>query len=604
MKTLCVILARAGSKGLPGKNETNVAGEPMLAWTIRNAFGPFNVGKIDDIVLSTDGQTLADIGRRFKINVIQRPDDLASDTATVDAAARHAVQTYEAEHETTVDIVVILYANIPVRPADLIERAVAKLKATGADSVQSVAPVGKHHPYWMKTLGGPDGDQLEHYQPNNIYRRQELPPVYQLDGGIIAVTRDSLFTVVEGEPHAFLGNDRRAVITEPGAVVDVDEAKDLALAEAILEDHPVVHEEFESFLNQKESTEFTIAGRRINHDDAPAYIIAEIGVNHDGQLDRALDLTRLAKDVGADAIKLQLFNGKNLLSAEAELAGYQEGVADDPFALLDALQLGVDDMLKVKALAHELGLGFIVTPFSLQDIDDLKRLDPDAVKIASPDCVNVPLLRAARALGKPMLISTGAASLDELKTVNATGLYEGAVMMQCVSSYPVPEGQEGIHGMCDLDELDTVRPWVVGYSDHTDDIATGMLAVEFGASILERHLTYNRSATGPDHAASLDGAGFTRYIELIRIEEKRQAIGPYDGKIVQPCEADVRRVSRQSLCAVRDLPAGHVLTADDLTVKRPGTGIPAARFDEAIGFQLNRDIQANHLLHEGDIDLP
>jgi sialic acid synthase SpsE/CMP-N-acetylneuraminic acid synthetase len=612
MNTLCVILARAGSKGLPGKNETNVAGQPMLAWTIRNALAPLSVGEIDDIVLSTDGQTLADIGRWFKINVIERPDDLASDTATVDSAARHAVQTYEEEHGVAVDIVVILYANIPVRPADLITRAVAKLKETGADSVQSVAPVGKNHPYWMKKLGGEAGDSLEHYQPNNIYRRQELPPVYQLDGGIIAVTRDSLFTIVEGEPHAFLGKDRRAVVTEAGAVVDVDEAKDLALAEAVLtektSDLTENQAEYERDWGPPDepTPAMTIAGRPIGY-RLPAYIIAEIGVNHDGQLDRVLELTRLAKDAGANAIKLQLFTAKNLLSAEAELAGYQEGTAEDPFELLDALQLGVDDMLQVKALAHELGLGFIVTPFSLADIDDLKRLNPDAVKIASPDCVNTPLLRAARALDKPTIISTGAADMEDLWTMFHTGLYKDALMMHCVSSYPVPPGQEGFWGIFELSQMETISGHkVVGYSDHTDRLDTGLIAASFGADAVERHLTYDTAATGPDHAASLDGAGFKQYVDMIRASEESgrfwQTVDV--GKAVQPCEADVRRVSRQSLCAVRDLTVGHTLTADDLTVKRPGTGVPAARFDDAIGCTLNRAIQANHLLHEGDIDLP
>lgn len=231
MNILGVILARAGSKGLPDKNARIVAGKPMLAWTLEHAL---NARALDHIVLSTDGPTLMAIGRSYGIESIDRPAEFAHDTATVDSAARHAVETFEREHATPVDAAVILYGNIPVRPADLTDRAVAKLAETGCDSVQSVYPVGKNHPYWMKRLDGETGDELAMYQDNHIYRRQDLPPVYMLDGGIIAVRRESLFTIVDGQPHAFLGSDRRAIVTEPDAVMDVDSPLDLLVAEAIL----------------------------------------------------------------------------------------------------------------------------------------------------------------------------------------------------------------------------------------------------------------------------------------------------------------------------------------------------------------------------------
>ena len=233
MNTLCIILARAGSKGLPDKNARVVAGKPMLAWTIEHAL---NADALNDVVLSTDGQTLLAIGRSYGIDLIERPPELADDGATVDSAARHAVEMHEQTHSQCIDAAVILYGNIPVRPADLTDRAVTKLRDTGCDSVQSVYPVGKMHPLWMKQLGGDDNDELVMYEDNRIYRRQDLPPVYMLDGGIIAVTRDSLFNVIEGEPHAFLGEDRRAIVTQPQEVMDVDSPLDLTVAEAILKE--------------------------------------------------------------------------------------------------------------------------------------------------------------------------------------------------------------------------------------------------------------------------------------------------------------------------------------------------------------------------------
>lgn len=231
MKTLTVILARAGSKGLVGKNGLKVAGRPMLAWTLEHAMRSCHAGRV---VLSTDGEGLAEVAKSMGVEVVMRSAETATDNATVDSAARHAVSTIEAQANESFDAAVILYGNIPVRPAGLTDRAIVKLAETGCDSVQSVYPVEKMHPYWMKRLGGEDGDGLQMYEPNDIYRRQDLPPVYMLNGGVIAVTRKSLFNVDPACPHAFLGEDRRAIVNDPDEVIDVDSRLDLRVAEAVL----------------------------------------------------------------------------------------------------------------------------------------------------------------------------------------------------------------------------------------------------------------------------------------------------------------------------------------------------------------------------------
>jgi CMP-N-acetylneuraminic acid synthetase len=231
---LAIVLARAGSKGLPHKNSLPLAGKPMARWTLDHALFSSRVTRV---AVSTDSPAVKQVALELGVEVVDRPPQLAHDAATVDDAARHAVLELEHRHargDRLCRHLVLLYANVPLRPDDLTDRALEKLAATGCDSVQSVCPVGKNHPYWMKRLEGPQGDQLQMYEPNNIYRRQDLPPVYMLDGGVIAVTRDALFTTRPGEPHAFLGRDRRAVLTRPGEVVDVDDALDLAVAQALL----------------------------------------------------------------------------------------------------------------------------------------------------------------------------------------------------------------------------------------------------------------------------------------------------------------------------------------------------------------------------------
>jgi len=234
MINLAVIIARAGSRGLANKSMHPLAGRPLLAWTIEHALGS---RLIDHIALTTDGTDIATVGRKKGLNVYLRPGDLATDCTTIDAAARHGVECWEVAHGQTADRVAIMYANVALRPTDLTDRALEKLVKTGADSVQSVYPVGKNHPLWMRTIGvGKQGqvDVLGMYEPNRIYRRQELPPVYMLDAGAIAVTRSSLFNFDPAEPHAFLGTDRRAIVSEPGDVVDIDSELDICFAEAIL----------------------------------------------------------------------------------------------------------------------------------------------------------------------------------------------------------------------------------------------------------------------------------------------------------------------------------------------------------------------------------
>lgn len=231
---LAIVLARGGSKGLPDKNARLCAGRPLLAWTLAHALGSASVGRV---VLSTDEPRYADIARSFdapgaaRVSVVMRPAALASDGASVVAAAAHAASEVDAAAEF--DAVAILYGNVPVRPADLTDRAVAKLRETGCDSVQSVSDVGKHHPYWMKRL---EGDRLLPHVENQVHRRQDLPPLYELDGGALVVRRSALAASasVSAGPHAFLGEDRRAVVNAPGSVVDVDTAADLRMAEAVL----------------------------------------------------------------------------------------------------------------------------------------------------------------------------------------------------------------------------------------------------------------------------------------------------------------------------------------------------------------------------------
>ncbi len=229
MQAIGIILARAGSRGLKDKCVRPLLGVPLIEYTFAHVL---DAACLDDRVLSTDSAAAARLARRRGIDVIARPAELASDTARVDDAVRHALLTRERDTGRQYEVVVILYANIPVRVPGVIDRAVAHLRATGADSVRTVAPVGKLHPDWMFRLD--DQDRMEPLRENRIYRRQDLEPLYYHDGAVIAVTREALLSATRDDPQSFLGHDRRAIVQNREDAVDVDDALDLLVAEAVL----------------------------------------------------------------------------------------------------------------------------------------------------------------------------------------------------------------------------------------------------------------------------------------------------------------------------------------------------------------------------------
>lgn len=330
---------------------------------------------------------------------------------------------------------------------------------------------------------------------------------------------------------------------------------------------------------------------------ARVVVVAEIGVNHDGDVGLAEGLIESAAAAGADAVKFQYFAPDRLLSNQAELAGYQRGQAASQRELLAKLALSIDALSVLVEFARGCGLAAVATPFSLADPGELAGLGLDAIKTASPDAVNEPLLEACAALGLPMLISTGTCSLDELSfAADLLRRHEaGGALLHCVSSYPTPMDEAQLGGLAAMRRAYGLP---LGYSDHTSGLYTGALAVAAGAVVLEKHLTHDRSADGPDHAASLAPQEMKQYIANVR--EAQAALGRI-AKDVSDVERDVRRVSRQSVCVLRDLPQGYGLTLEDLGVKRPGTGIPAAKLREVVGKRLACPVSANDLLKASDL---
>lgn len=328
------------------------------------------------------------------------------------------------------------------------------------------------------------------------------------------------------------------------------------------------------------------------------YIIAEIGVNHDGHVERAQQLMHAAKTAGADAIKLQIFRAETLASEDATLCGYQAAAIQQTSSqrsMLQKLELTPTELKALREDANQIDIDFIATPFGLDDLALLAHeLQPTAIKMASPDLVNVPLIEAAIATELPLIISTGASNQNEIDTcvsiLRTADAMKRAALLHCISAYPTPLPYARL-GMIRYLASRTGLP--IGFSDHTVELHTGALAVCAGARILERHLTHDRSASGPDHGMSTEPADFQRYVAQAREAAAAKAGGP---RSCAPIEADVRKLARSRIIAAVDIPAGTRLTAQHLRVQRPGNGICPSQWHTVLGHTTTRPIPAGGAL--------
>ena len=345
-------------------------------------------------------------------------------------------------------------------------------------------------------------------------------------------------------------------------------------------------------------------GSKVVARDGPPLVMAEVGVNHDGSLEKGMKLVEAAAAATCEAVKFQLFRAELLLAKEAGLVEYQKESAGSAGELLAELEMGVADMGILVKRAQALGMAAVVTPFSVELVGACVAMGVDAIKLASPDLVNRPLVEAAMGSGLPLIVSTGAAEMEEVvRTVgwlNEGGAGGGAagrtVLLHCVSSYPTPAERATLGAIMAMRER--FPEMAIGYSDHTAETFTAAAAVAAGACFLEKHLTLDRTAKGPDHAASLEPGAMAEYCALARIGYAMR--GPI-AKGVLEIEKGVREQTRQSVVAKGDLRAGVVLSREMLAMKRPGTGVPAAEFERVLGRTLARDVAGNSVLTWGDL---
>ncbi len=333
---------------------------------------------------------------------------------------------------------------------------------------------------------------------------------------------------------------------------------------------------------------FSIGGRAI-HPDAAPYIIAEAGVNHDGDVNQALRLIDVAVAAGADAVKFQIFTAADLATSAARKAGYQHATAGNTQRdMLARLELRDADFARLRAHCDAAGAHFLATPFSETDVCRLMDLRPPAIKTASTDLNNHLLMRAVAATGLPLIVSTGAATAGEIADAVADLARRGTrgrmALLHCVSSYPTPMAHANLGAIAALAARFQTP---VGYSDHTTSTITGALAVMLGAVILEKHFTLDRTAAGPDHSLSLDAAQLAEYVRCAHEAHAARGGGELG---MQDIEREVRVIARKSLVARVPIPAGALITREMLTAKRPSGGIRPDQLERVIGQCARADI--------------
>lgn len=333
----------------------------------------------------------------------------------------------------------------------------------------------------------------------------------------------------------------------------------------------------------------------------PPYVIAEVGINHNGDLGAALRMIEVAKDAGADAIKFQTFKAAEFVSDRNQMFTYTsqgKTVTEPMLDMFRRYEMSVEDWRAIRRHCDSAGITFLSTPQNRSDLDVLLDVGVSAIKVGSDDFVNLPLLRDYATTGLPLILSCGMANLAEVwQSLEAVGAFEGypVVLLLCTSQYPTPPQDVNLLKLRTLAGAFPTIP--LGFSDHTQGEVASSLAVAFEACILEKHFTLDHNLPGPDHWFSEDPSGLTKWVQSIRLAHAMMG-----SSLVRPtaAELDMRSLARRSVVIIQDVQAGEKLGANNIGLRRPGNGLPASFFDLILDKRATTSLLKGHLLQLGD----
>ncbi len=332
-------------------------------------------------------------------------------------------------------------------------------------------------------------------------------------------------------------------------------------------------------------------GNKFIGNENSVFIIAEAGVNHNGDINIAKMLVDKAVFAGVDAIKFQTFKTEKLVTGYANMAEYQKnniGKVDSQFNMLKKLELSYESFIELQEYCKVKGIMFLSTPFDFESADFLSSIDMEAFKISSGDLTNIPLLQHIARFNKPIILSSGMATLSEIEeALNAIYSLENkeVAVLHCTSNYPASIQSVNLNA---INTIKNAFKVVSGYSDHTEGITIPIAAVAMGANVVEKHFTLDKAMEGPDHKASLNPIELKEMVRAIRNVEEALGTGI---KRYNSSEIDTIKAARKSIVAARDIKAGECIDLIDLDYKRPGTGLSPKFYTDIIGRKINRNVK-------------
>jgi len=520
-------------------------------------------------VVSTDDAEIAEVARWFGADVpFLRPAELAQDLTPSRPVVLHALDWYAAQGESF-DEVVLLQPTTPLTSVADVRGCIDLFRTLGGPSVVSVTeprdPVDFHLVM--------DGSLLKPAVDSKlVFSRQERAEEVCLATSVYVCSPEWLRSkehwLVPGETHGYRVSPERAL--------DIDEEFELASNEALYR-------------------------RGVPWADGRVMVIAEAGVNHNGDMARALEMIDVAAEAGADAVKFQIYHTEEYCAATAPQADYQKrntGSEESMQEMMRGFELSPEQLRELVERCRSRGVMFSASMFDLTAVRELDALDPPFMKVPSGEITNRPLLEAVARTLRPVVLSTGMSTLAEVASAvdilreNGT---EDLALLHCTSDYPASIGECNLSAMAAMASAFHVP---VGYSDHTIGHDSAVAAVALGARVLEKHFTLDKSLVGPDHKASADPAEFAAYVGTVRNMEAALGTG-----IKRPSESEraTAAAARKSLVAARRLPEGHRLCEGDMVCKRPGTGLSPMLIDVVVGRSLKRDVPPDHILRWGDL---
>jgi N,N'-diacetyllegionaminate synthase len=570
---LFLVPARGGSQRVIGKNLRPLAGIPLVGWAARTAIRTARrlPGDGHRVVCSTDDAAIAAVARAWGAETpFVRPASLAGPEATSTDVALHALEALRGTTGESFHALVLVQPTSPlVEPEDLLA-AIARFDSGGGRPVVSVTPT--HPASWHRDVAAPSATLTNPGAPT---------APYVLNGAVYVVAPADLAASRRFDPDG-----ASALVLPSSRAVDIDEEVDLVIAAGLLEHRAI--------------RPVPIGDRILG--GGPVFVIAEAGVNHDGDPNVAHALVDEAADAGADCVKFQTFDPSALAAADAPTAEYQRaaGVGDsDQRAMLTRLALPLDAWPALQAHAAERGIVFLSSPFDAPSADLLDRLGVPAFKVASGELTNIPFLVSLAHRGRPLLVSTGMADMLEVAAALDAIADSGdppVALLHCVSSYPADPTDANLRAIATMRATFGVP---VGWSDHTTGLELPLAAVAAGAALIEKHLTLDRTRPGPDHRASLEPAAFRDMVAGIRLVEG--AMGSGD-KVPAAAERAIAALARKSLHWGGSLPAGAVVADGDVVAMRPGTGLRPARLRSVVGRTTLRAVRAGSPVDEADLE--